>query len=173
MQETYGAWHHIAESTACEVQCPLFMCFACPKRFLRYKNCSTRESSAVIDSLMEPGDLMAVLLPWQQWTCFQLAESFKWMPSDCPWLTVIAAHHQLEKKPLLMEQIKAKRDCVCVWVLACTCLCVYVIVRVSVWLCSNTGFCLMALASWFPFVLLFYCFMCMTVLIVGYLWLGF
>lgn len=41
----------------------MFICFGCPNRFLRYKNCATRESSAVIDSLMEPGDLLAALLP--------------------------------------------------------------------------------------------------------------
>ncbi len=63
MQETNGARHHIAESTVCELQCPLIMCYAYLKRFLRYENCATMESSTVIDSLMEPGDLMAVLLP--------------------------------------------------------------------------------------------------------------
>lgn len=42
----------------------------------------------------------------------QLAGPFKWMPSVCLWFTVIAAPPQLEKKLFLMEQIKAKQDCV-------------------------------------------------------------
>ena len=151
----------------------LFICFACPKRFLRYESCTTRESGAVIDSLIEPGDLMAVSLPWQQWTCFQLAESFKWMPSDGLGFTLIAAPHQLEEKLLLMEQIKAKQDCVCVcvcvcvWVLVCTCQCVWM----GVWLCSHTGFCLMAAASRVPSVS--WCVMHMTVSVVGRHWLRF
>lgn len=167
MQETYGAWQHIAESTACEVQRPCLS--ALLVWCLRYKNCAARQSSAVIDSLMEPGDLMAVLLPWQQWTCFQLAESFKWMPSDCLWFTVIAAPHQLAKKLFLMEQIKAKQDRVCVWVLLCTCLCMCVWMGVR--RCSKTGFCLMAVASRVSSVSLFV--MHMTVLTVGRQWLGF
>lgn len=53
----------------------LFICFGCPKLFPRFKKCATRQCSAVIDSVMALGDLMAVLLPWQQWTCFQLTYS--------------------------------------------------------------------------------------------------
>lgn len=43
------------------------------------------------------------------------------MPSDGLGFTLIAAPHQLEEKLLLMEQIKAKQDCVCVCASECSC----------------------------------------------------
>lgn len=57
------------------------------------------ESTAIIDSLMEPGDLMAVFCLDNRGLAFAFSkQSFKRMPLDWLWFTVIPAPPQLEKK---------------------------------------------------------------------------